>query len=57
MIMNFWRDVREAYHDAVKQWVAGNKEGTILLLRLAIRRTETLISVLERLPNDKTTNR
>lgn len=58
MILRLWRDVREAYHDAVRQWVAGDKGGTILFLGLAIRRTETLIYALKKgVTNGKNSNR
>ena len=48
MIVSLWRDIREAHHDAFRKWVAQNDETTILLLRLAIKRTEILIVALER---------
>jgi hypothetical protein len=48
MIPTLWRDVREAYHDAVRKWVAHDTGTAISLLRLAIKRTETLIVALEK---------
>jgi hypothetical protein len=38
-----WRDIQEAYHDAVGQYFGEGKVGnTILFLQLAVRRTEAL---------------
>jgi len=48
MIISLWRDVREAYHDAVRKWVVHDTGTAIFLLRLAIKRTETLIMALEK---------
>jgi hypothetical protein len=48
MIVRLWKDVREAYFDAVRKWVSHDDEAAILLLRSAIKRTETLIVALEK---------
>jgi len=48
MIVILWKDVREAYYDAVRKWVSHDTETAVLLLRLAIKRTETLIAYLEK---------
>jgi len=48
MILTLWRDIREACHDAVRAWASNDTEMAILLLRLAIKRTETLIAYLEK---------
>lgn len=48
MIDKLWRDVREAYRGAFQKWVAGDTDTTILLLQIAIQRTQTLILALEK---------
>ena len=48
MIVHLWKDVREAHYDAVRKWVDYDPTTAILLLRLSIKRTETLILALER---------
>lgn len=48
-MLALWRDIREAYHDAVRQYFGKGEIGnTILLLQLAVRRTGALIAFLER---------
>lgn len=48
MIVTLWRDVREAYYDAVRKWIAHDTDAAILLLHVAIKRTQTLIAFLEK---------
>jgi len=48
MILTLWRDVREAYYDAARKWMNHDNETAIFLLRLAVKRTQTLILALEK---------
>lgn len=48
MIVTLWRDIREAYHDAVRTWASHDTEMAIFFLELAINRTEILIVELEK---------
>lgn len=48
MIVTLWKDIREAHYDAVRTWIAHDNGTAIFLLRLAIKRTETLILALEK---------
>lgn len=43
-----WRQVREAYYEAVRKWAAGDKKESILWLRVAVRRTWVLIEELSK---------
>ena len=58
MIITLWRDIREAYYDAVRKWANHDTETAILLLRIATKRTETLICALKKdVSNVKNSNR
>jgi hypothetical protein len=58
MILALWRDVREAYYDALRKWIAHDTDAAILLLRVAVKRTEILIAALEKgIGNGKISNR
>jgi hypothetical protein len=48
MILTLWKNTREAYHGAIEAWIAEDYSGAILLLRSAIKYSETLIIYLEK---------
>jgi len=57
MILGLWKDIREAHYDAVRKWIAHDNETAIFLLKIAVKRTETLILALEKgVENGKTSN-
>ena len=48
MILSLWRDIRENYRTAVQAWVKGDIGLAILMLRIAIKNTQTLIIYFEK---------
>lgn len=48
MTTALWREVREAYYDAVRAWVKDDPGTAALMLRIAIKRSEMLIAYLEK---------